>query len=53
MDDNSEHGGVHVDVDCEIPNDPLRPELVVGVTTRSTKRTIDSQSNRGARKSRD
>ena len=27
MDDNLEHGGVHVDVDTKIPNDPLRPVL--------------------------
>ncbi|RVX16294.1 hypothetical protein CK203_014328 [Vitis vinifera] len=41
MDDNLEHGGVHVDVDIEIPNDPLRPEMVRGVTTHSRKRTTD------------
>ena len=41
MDDNLEHGGVHVDVDIEIPDDPLRPEMVREVTTHSGKCTID------------
>ena len=42
MDDNLEHGGVHVDVDIEIPDDPLRPEMVEGVTTHSIKHATDS-----------
>ncbi|KAL6323751.1 hypothetical protein AAG906_002219 [Vitis piasezkii] len=50
MDDNSEHGGVHVDIDHEIPNDPLQAELVRGVTTSSRKHTINSQLNRRGKK---
>ncbi|KAL6318090.1 hypothetical protein AAG906_035235 [Vitis piasezkii] len=42
MDDNLEHGGVHVDVDTEIPDDPPQPEMAGGVTTRSGKRVTDS-----------
>ena len=42
MDDNLEHGGVHVDVDTKILDDLLRLEMVGGVTTRSRKCTIDS-----------
>ena len=38
---NLEHDGVHVDVDRETPNNPLRPEHV-GVTTRFGKRTSNS-----------
>ena len=28
MDGNLEHSGVHVDVNSEIPNDSLQPEMV-------------------------
>ena len=31
MDDNLEHGGLHVDGDTEIPDNPLRPKMVGGV----------------------
>ena len=41
MDDNLEHSGVHVDVDTKIPNDPLWPKMVGGVTTHSGKRVTD------------
>ena len=42
MDDNIERGGVHVDVDYEIPNGPLWWLDIMGrVTTRSRKCTID------------
>ena len=50
MDDNLEHGGVHVDVDTEIPNDPPQPEMVEGVTTHSGKRVTDSQLERRGKK---
>ena len=42
MDDNSEHGGVHVDVDIEILDDPLRLEMVRGAITHFRKRDTDS-----------
>ncbi|RVX03247.1 hypothetical protein CK203_019998 [Vitis vinifera] len=42
MDDNLEYGGVHVDVNTEILDDLLRPEMVGGVTTCSGKRATDS-----------
>ena len=50
MDDNLEHGGVHVDVDTKIPNDPLQPEMVGGVTTRSGKHATDSLLERKGKK---
>ena len=50
MDDNLEHGGVHVDVDIEILDDPLRPEMVGGVTTRFGKRATDSLLERRGKK---
>ena len=50
MNDNLEHGGVHVDVDIEIPNDPLRPEMVGEVTTRSGKCATDSLLERRGKK---
>ncbi|RVW17267.1 hypothetical protein CK203_069192 [Vitis vinifera] len=50
MDDNLEHGGVHVDVDTEIPNDPPQPEMAGGVTTRSGKRVTDSLLERRGKK---
>ncbi|XP_010650245.1 vegetative cell wall protein gp1 [Vitis vinifera] len=41
IDDNLQHGGVHVDVDCESLDDPLR-QLVIegGVTTHSGKHIV-------------
>ncbi|RVX02399.1 hypothetical protein CK203_028409 [Vitis vinifera] len=53
MDDNLEHGGVHVDVDIEIPDDPLRPEMVEGVTTHSIKHATDSLLEHKGKKSSD
>ena len=50
MDDNSEHGGVHVDIDHEILNDPLQAKLVGGVTTHFRKRTINSQLDHRGKK---
>ena len=50
MDDNLEHGGVHVDVDTEIPDDPPQPEMAGGVTTRSGKRVTDSLLERRGKK---
>ena len=50
MDDNLEHGGVHVDVDTEIPDDPPQPEMAGGVTTRSGKRVTDSLLERKGKK---
>ena len=50
MDDNLEHGGVHVDVDTEIPDNPLQPEMVGGVTTHSGKRATDSLFERRGKK---
>ena len=50
VDDNLEHGGVHVDVDIEIPDDPLRPEMVGEVTTRSGKCATDSLLERRGKK---
>ena len=50
MNDNLEHGGVHVDVDIEIPGDPPQPEMVGGVTTCSGKRVIDSLLERRGKK---
>ena len=44
MDDNLEHGRVHVDVDCETPNNPLQLEHV-GVTNRSRECTSNSSLN--------
>ncbi|RVW15292.1 hypothetical protein CK203_034290 [Vitis vinifera] len=41
MDDNLQHGGVHVDVDCESPNDPLRLVIEGDVTTCSRKCTSE------------
>ena len=53
MDDNLEHGGVHVDVDTEILNDPLWLEMVGEVTTYSGKRVTDSLlKHRGKKESR-
>ena len=49
MDDNLEHGGVHVDVDTEIPDDPPQPEMA-GITTRSGKRVTDSLLERRGKK---
>ena len=52
MDDNLEHYGVHVDVDCETPNNPLQLEYI-GVTTGSGKRTSNSSLDfRGKKESR-
>ena len=42
MNDNLEHGRVHVDVDYEIPNNPLWAKSMRGVTTHFGKRIIDS-----------
>ncbi|RVX04394.1 L10-interacting MYB domain-containing protein [Vitis vinifera] len=50
MDDNLEHGGVHVDVDTEIPDDPPQPEMAGGVTTRSGKSVTDSLLERKGKK---
>ena len=50
MDDNLEHGGVYVDVDTEILDDPLRPEMVRGVTTCSGKCATDSLLERRCKK---
>ena len=50
MDDNLEHGGVHVDVDIEIPDDSLRPEMVGGVTTHFIKHATDSLLERKGKK---
>ncbi|XP_034710795.1 L10-interacting MYB domain-containing protein-like [Vitis riparia] len=50
MDDNLEHGGVHVDVDTKIPNNPLRPEMVGGVTTHSRKHATNSPLKRRGKK---
>ncbi|RVX08197.1 hypothetical protein CK203_017697 [Vitis vinifera] len=50
MDDNLEHGGVHVDVDIEILDDPLQPEMVRGVTTHSGKCATDSLLERRGKK---
>ena len=50
MDDNLEHGGVHVDVGCEILNDSLWPELVGRVSTYSRKCTTDSLLDRRYKK---
>ncbi|RVW24930.1 hypothetical protein CK203_079546 [Vitis vinifera] len=50
MDDNLEHGGVHVDVDTEIPDNPLRPKMVGGVATHSGKRATDSLFERRSKK---
>ncbi|KAL6347661.1 hypothetical protein AAG906_026189 [Vitis piasezkii] len=55
MDDNLEHGGVHVDVDvdCEILDDSLRPKLVGRLTTYFRKCTTNSQLDcRDKKKSR-
>ena len=48
-DDNLEHGGVHVDVDTEIPDNSLRLEMV-GVITRSGKRATNSLLERKGKK---
>ena len=53
MDDNLEHGGVHVDVDIEIPDDLPQPEMVGGVTTCSRKRVTDSLLEREVRNNPD
>lgn len=52
MDDNLEHGRVHVDLDCETPRNPL--QLMHGEgTTRSRKRTSNSLlDNRDMKESR-
>ncbi|RVW46123.1 hypothetical protein CK203_076232 [Vitis vinifera] len=50
MNDNLEHGGVHVDVDIEIPDDPLQPEIVGGVTTHSGQRATDFLLERRGKK---
>ena len=50
MDDNLEHGGVHMDVDTEILDDPPQPEMIGGVTTRFGKRVIDSLLERRGKK---
>ena len=50
MNDNLEHGGVHVDVDIEIPGDPLQPEIVGGVTTHSGQRATDFLLERRGKK---
>ena len=42
MDDNLEHGGVHVDVDTEIHNDSLWLEMVREMTTHSGKHATSS-----------
>ena len=50
MDDNLEHGGVHVDVDIGIPDDPLRPEMVGGVVICFGKRATNSLLERSGKK---
>ena len=49
MDDNLKHGGVHVDVDTEIPDNSLRLEMV-GVITRSRKHATNSLLERKGKK---
>ncbi|KAL6331654.1 hypothetical protein AAG906_011595 [Vitis piasezkii] len=51
MDDNLEHGGVHVDVhDTKILDDPQRVEMVGGVTTHSGKHATNSLLERRGKK---
>ena len=50
MDDNLEHGGVHVDVDTEVPDNPPWPEMVEEVTTHFGKRATDSILERRGKK---
>ena len=50
MDDNSEHGGVHVDVDIKILDDPLRSEMVRGAITHFRKHDTDSLLERRGKK---
>ena len=41
---------MHVDIDCECPDDPLRPMMEGGVTTRFGKRSSDYYGDRRGKK---
>ena len=50
MDDNLEHGRVHIDADIEILDDLLWLKMVEGVTSYFGKRAIDSLLERKGKK---